>query len=131
VRWSSINNQSINHAAADAPYVNLKKPITGADTASIYDSYTLPLLFFTFTVAPPLATTLRFESVRFYSLNESIRFSKKSDRSIRPKLGVCMQYLTVTVLSMLQQQAQRQENECKDINLPSPLPHFSSLNSRV
>jgi len=28
-------NQSINHAAGDAPYVNLKKRIAGADT--VYD----------------------------------------------------------------------------------------------
>ena len=126
MRWSSINNQSINHAAADAPYVNLKKPITGADTASIYDSYTLPLLFFTFTVAPPLATTLRFESVRFYSLNESIRLSKKSDRSIRPQLGVCMQYLTVTACTVYATAAGTKTGKMsvKTSICPSPPPLF-------
>ena len=46
-------------------------------------------------------SNLQFESIRFDSLDESIRFPKKSGRSIRPQLGVRMQYLTtLSVFSM-------------------------------
>ena len=56
----------------------------------------------------PIRDSNRFDSIHLTNRFESIRFSKKSDLSIQPQLGVCVQYLAVTVLSMLQQQAQRQ-----------------------
>jgi len=37
---------------------------------------------------------IRIDSIHLTNRFESIRFPKKSDRSIRPQLGVCMQYLT-------------------------------------
>ena len=74
----------------------------------------------------------RFDSIHLTNRFELIWFPQKSDSSIRPQLGVCMQYLTVTVvLSMVQQQAQSQEKWASRYQFVPSLPHFSSLNSKL